>query len=197
MKITLIHPCTSKHIDKYTPAILRTVVETPDIYSQHVKPWIEKQRDEGRLNWVYNIIDGKTEVEDVIYRSDSPQSQSQSQSRESGNEKDKNVDEGFLLLPDLEWDRKTLFTLRLLCIVTRRDKFSVRDLTRRDVSWLKAMVDQIGKVVEEMYGREKYEAKGLDRNMLKFYIHCEYHSYLTLLEQCYGFLDMYERDLLI
>jgi len=62
------------------------VTETPEIYRDYVRPFIQKKREEGRLNWVFNIIEGRTEQEDVIYR-------------EHG-------EEGFLLLPDLsvlEW----------------------------------------------------------------------------------------------
>lgn len=57
------------------------VTETPEIYRNYVQPYMQKQREEGRLNWVFNIIEGRTEQEDVIYR-------------EHG-------EEGFLLLPDL------------------------------------------------------------------------------------------------
>jgi m7GpppX diphosphatase len=60
---------------------MRMVVETPEIYAAHVRPYMQRKREEGRLNWVFNIIEGRTEQEDVIYR-------------EHG-------DEGFLLLPDL------------------------------------------------------------------------------------------------
>ncbi|KAK3076900.1 hypothetical protein LTS18_011695, partial [Coniosporium uncinatum] len=84
LKLNLIYPCTEKHIKKYSPQGLRIVTETPDIYAKHMRPYIQKQREEGRLNWVFNIIEGRTEQEDVMYR-------------EHG-------EEGFLLLPDLNWD---------------------------------------------------------------------------------------------
>ena len=42
---------------------------------------MQRKREEGRLNWVWNIIEGRTEQEDVLYR-------------ETG-------EEGFLVLPDL------------------------------------------------------------------------------------------------
>jgi m7GpppX diphosphatase len=81
LKINLIYPCTEKHIRKYSRQGLRSVRETPDIYEKHVRPYMALMREHGRLNWVYNIIEGRTEQEDVIHR-------------EHG-------EEGFLLLPDL------------------------------------------------------------------------------------------------
>ena len=52
-----------------------------------------------------SIIDGKAEVEDVIYRTP----------------KGRDSDEGFLMLPDLNWDRKTMESLHLLGLVGRND----------------------------------------------------------------------------
>lgn len=81
LKLNLIYPCTDKHIKKYSQQGIRLVTETPEIYRDHVRPYIEKQRGEGRLDWIFNIIEGRTEQEDVFYR-------------EHG-------EEGFLVLPDL------------------------------------------------------------------------------------------------
>src|SRR5215470_9279418 len=88
LKINLIYPCTEKHIKKYSGQGLRVVTETPEIYHNHVKPYMQRQRDEGRLNWVFNILEGRAEQEDVMYR-------------EHG-------EEGFVVTPDLNWDKKTL-----------------------------------------------------------------------------------------
>lgn len=60
---------------------MRMVTETPVVYAEKVRPFMQKKREEGRLNWVFNIIEGRKEQEDVFYR-------------ESG-------EEGFLVLPDL------------------------------------------------------------------------------------------------
>lgn len=86
LKLNLIYPCGEQHVKKYSQQGMRMVTETPEIYRDYVRPFIQKKREEGRLNWVFNIIEGRTEQEDVIYR-------------EHG-------EEGFLLLPDLsvlEW----------------------------------------------------------------------------------------------
>jgi m7GpppX diphosphatase len=81
VKLNLIYPCTETHVKKYSRQGVRMVTETPEIYSNHMRPYMQKKREEGRLNWVWNIIEGRTEQEDVLYR-------------ETG-------DEGFLVLPDL------------------------------------------------------------------------------------------------
>lgn len=44
------------------------VTETAEVYREVVRPYMERKREGGRLNWVFNIIEGKTEVEDVIFR---------------------------------------------------------------------------------------------------------------------------------
>ena len=79
LKLTLIFPCTEKHIKKYTPQGVRLVTESPYIYRRYIRPYMERERD--RLAWVFNIIEGRSEQESVLYR-------------EHG-------DEGFLVTPDL------------------------------------------------------------------------------------------------
>lgn len=81
LKLNLIYPCTEQHVKKYSPQGARMVTETPEIYKNHVRPYMQKKREEGKLNWVWNIIEGKTEQEEVMYR-------------EHG-------EEGFLILPDM------------------------------------------------------------------------------------------------
>ncbi len=116
---------------------------------------------EGRLNWVYNIIDGVKEQEDIILRS----------SRDLGKDQ-----EGFLLLPDMNWDRKTMTSLRILGLVERRDLLSLRDLRKRDVPWLK-------KVYGEILGAValKYADHGVESDTLKCYMHYQptyYHFHI-------------------
>ncbi|KAJ1331597.1 m7GpppX diphosphatase [Microdochium nivale] len=123
LKIDLIWPCTEKHLKKHSRQGARVVVETAQIYRDHVRPLMATSRAEGRLNWVYNIIEGRKEVEDVIYRTPLG----------------RDGDEGFLMLPNLHWDRKTIEALHLLGIVERRDLWSLRDLRRRHIPWLRHM----------------------------------------------------------
>lgn len=124
---------------------------------------MENKRSEGRLNWVYNIISGITESEDVIYRT--PLS-------------DVLNPEGFLLLPDLNWDRKTISSLHLLGLVERRDIWSLRDLKKKHVPWLREMRESILDSAIGCFGE-----KGLERDMLKLYVHYQptyYHFHIHI-----------------
>ncbi|SLM39469.1 mrna decapping hydrolase [Lasallia pustulata] len=153
LKLNLIYPCTEQHIKKYSSQAVRMVTETPEIYAEHVRPLMQRKREEGRLNWVWNIIDGKTEQEDVLLR-------------DHGR---KGVDdEGFLMLPDLNWDRKTISSLHLLGIVERRDIWSLRDLKKKHVGWLKHMREQLLHATAKLY-------PGIEKDMLKLYMHWMCH----------------------
>ena len=161
LKLNLIYPCTETHIKKYSPQSVRMVTETSATYAQHVRPYMKRKREEGRLNWVFNIIEGRTEQEDIIVR----------QSRELGKD-----EEGFLILPDMNWDRREVEGMRLLCLVERRDVWSLRDLKKKDVKWLKRVREGIVKAVVGVYGE-----KGVEEDMLRFYVHCGFslaHSFL-------------------
>ena len=150
LKLNLIYPCTEKHVRKYSPQEVRMVTETPEIYAKYVRPYMQRMRDEGRLNWVFNIIEGRAEQEDVVLR----------ESVRGASE-----EEGFLLMPDLNWDRKTLTGLHLLALVERRDIWSLRDLKKKHVEWLKHVRDKVLDAVVRVY-------KDIEKDQLKLYVHC-------------------------
>lgn len=160
MKINLIYPCTETHVKKYSRQKVRFVTETPEIYREAVRPYMQSKREAGRLNWVYNIIEGRKEVEDVIYRT----------------ELGKSGDEGFLLLPDLNWDRTTVDALHLLALVERRDIWSLRDLRKRHIPWLEHMRDKLLIATVGAY-------PSLDADQLKLYVHYQptyYHLHIHI-----------------
>jgi len=151
LKLNLIYPCTPQHLKKYTTQRIRLVTETPAIYAAYIRPYMSRCRAEGRLNWVFNILEGRTEQEAVILREPS----------QNG------TNEGFLLLPDLNWDRKTLTGLHLLALVERRDIWSLRDLKTGHVGWLKRVREKVLSAVVKVYGEQRVE-----RDELKCYVHC-------------------------
>ena len=160
LKLNLIWPCTEKHIRKYSPQEVRMVTETAETYTQYVRPYMQKMRDEGRLNWVFNILDGKEEQEDIILS-------------ERGMSED-GQDEGFLLAPDLNWDRKTLTSLHLLALPYRRDFWSLRDLKKSHVAWLKDMRSKILDATIQVYNT-------LETDQIKLYVHYQptyYHFHI-------------------
>lgn len=172
LKVNLIWPCTESHIRKYTAQQLRYVTETPDIYARHIKPWIEKtQRTPGRIDWIYNILDGVTEQEDVVYRS---------AGFGMSTAEDRSDSEGFLLLPDLNWDRRSATGLHLLALVERRDLWSLRGLKKRHVAWLKHLRKEIVKAAAEVATRLQGEGEA-DEDQFKCYVHYQptyYHFHV-------------------
>ncbi|KAE8151062.1 HIT-like domain-containing protein [Aspergillus avenaceus] len=110
---------------------------------------MKRQRGNGRLTWMHNILNGTAETKDVIYRTPIGQN-----------------GEGFVLLPDLNWDRKTLENLHLLALVERDDIWSVRDLKKLHLDWLRGMKKKIVDAVVRTY-------PGLEEDQLKLYVH--YH----------------------
>ncbi|KAI2790345.1 hypothetical protein POX_d05855 [Penicillium oxalicum] len=157
LKLNLIWPCTAKHIKKYSDQQVRMVTETPEIYREYVRPFMQAKREEGHLNWVFNILEGRTEQEDVIMR-------------DAG----QGPEDAFLMLPDLNWDRKTMNSLHLLALVHRRDIWSLRDLQKKHIPWLKYLRQRVLEATVKMY-------PGLEEDQLKLYVHYQptyYHFHI-------------------
>ncbi|KAJ6028837.1 hypothetical protein N7540_004413 [Penicillium herquei] len=159
LKLNLIWPCTEQHIKKYSDQQVRMVTETADIYKNQVRPYMQAKREEGRLNWVFNILEGRTEQEDVIMR-------------DAGH----GPEDAFLMLPDLNWDRKTMGSLHLLALVHRRDIWSLRDLRKEHIPWLKYLRQRVLEATVSMYPE-------LDQDQLKLYVHYQptyYHFHIHI-----------------
>ncbi|KAG2414266.1 hypothetical protein HFD88_003457 [Aspergillus terreus] len=157
LKLNLIWPCTEQHIKKYSDQVLRMVTETPEIYRDYIRPYMSAKREEGRLNWVFNILEGRTEQEDVILR-------------DAGH----GPEDGFLMLPDLNWDRKTMGSLHLLALVQRRDIWSLRDLKKKHIPWLRYLRQRLLEGTVHMY-------PDLEQDQLKLYVHYQptyYHFHI-------------------
>jgi hypothetical protein len=97
--VDVIHPCTQRHIAKYSAQRTVVVLETPGVYARVTRPHMAGV-DPAALQWVYNILDKKKEAERLLFE-------------------DEDEDIGFMLHPDLKWDQSQA---RLL---TSRDR-SVR-----------------------------------------------------------------------
>lgn len=73
---------------------------------------------------------------------------------------------GFIIIPDLKWDQKTVSTLYYVAILHRRDISSLRDLKKEHIPLLlhikQAALDVISKSFQE-----------ISKDQLKFFIH--YH----------------------
>lgn len=153
-KVNLIYPATETHVRKYDNQGLHYVRETPEMYQKYVIPYMEKMKGD-RLQWVYNILFHGKELESVIYHDHS--------------------DEGFVLLPDMKWDKVNLENLYLCCIVNKKDISSLRDLNGSYINWLKRIQDKVKSVAFETYD--------IAQDQLKVFVHYHpsyYHFHLHI-----------------
>ena len=75
---------------------------------------------------MFNILDGKAEVERIIYD-------------------DADAEVGFIMAPDLKWDQKELENLYVLAIARKRGILSLRDLREEHLPMLRNILEA-GKV---------------------------------------------------
>ncbi|SPO21964.1 related to DCS1 - non-essential hydrolase involved in mRNA decapping [Ustilago trichophora] len=132
VKLTLIRPATQTHIDKYSAQRKVMVYETPEMYTEKVLPWIESFPP-SRIQWVYNILEHKKEVESILFEDSDPKT-------------------GFVIVPDLKWDQKTTSSLYIQAIVHNRELKSLRDLTKDHVKMLEKVKKEASRVAFEKYG---------------------------------------------
>ncbi|MCO5598332.1 hypothetical protein L7F22_052425 [Adiantum nelumboides] len=106
------------------------------------RAWILSQSP-SRINWVYNILDKKKESESILYEDPDPET-------------------GFIILPDLKWDKKTLSSLYLVAIVHDRSLRSLRDLKSSTTKEGLKHIELLEKVsiAAEIVSREKFGLEG-------------------------------------
>jgi m7GpppX diphosphatase len=161
VNIRIIYPATQVHIDKYSTRPFINIRETSDDYFQITKPYIEEQPLK-RVQWVYNILEGKAEAERVLLRDD----------------QDPNT--GFILLPDMKWDMKTMNALYLVVLVHRRDVKSIRDLNASHLPLLRNIAEKVGQFVEKTYGVEGHSLR-----MFFHYQPSYYHLHVHVVHTAY------------
>ncbi|BGP56018.1 hypothetical protein JCM8202_005162 [Rhodotorula sphaerocarpa] len=160
VQVSSICPATEKHIKKYSVQVSRLVRETPAVYEQVVKPYIDSIPPSA-ISWVYNILDGTAEAENVLYRDDDPE-------------------QGFVLTPDLKWDQKTMSALYLLVLTQDRSIRSLRDLRSRHLPLLRNIREQCERAARERYG--------IDAGELRFFVHYQptyYHFHVHIVHLSY------------
>lgn len=134
-KVNLIYPATKRHVQKHTDQNFHMVVETKETYQTITKPFIVSIPAEN-TEWVYNILDHKSETERVIYEDMSPR-------------------DGFILLPDFKWsDPSNLESLYCLAIVHDRSLRSLRDLTGSHLKLLQNVRKASLQVLSSKFGVE-------------------------------------------
>ncbi|KAG5897333.1 hypothetical protein JTB14_030219 [Gonioctena quinquepunctata] len=143
-KTTIIHPATEKHIQKFSAHRSYLVDETPKIYSDIILPCLSDE--ESHLQWVYNILEHKSEVDRIFFEDTDPEN-------------------GFVMVPDLKWNGENIDTLYFLVIVNKHNIKSLRDLTSDHLPLLRNIKHK---------GIEAIKSKhSLDGSRLRIYLH--YH----------------------
>lgn len=134
-KLNVIYPATETHIRKYSPQKYHYILETPEMYEKYVIPYIETMKGD-RIKWVYNILFEGKESETFVHH-------------------EKHPDTGFVLLPDMKWDRISMDSLYLCAIVNRTDISSIRDLNGSHISYLQDLKQKIVSITSEKFPVEK------------------------------------------
>ena len=131
--IEVVYPATrDKHYLKYSRRQKKLQMETPWDYS---KKNLSRQLQYN--DWVYKILEGKNEQENVLFRDDHPQM-------------------GFILLRDSSWVGEKQEQLHILGMPLNRELHSIRDLTGRHVSLLQTIQQRARDVITKQYGLESY-----------------------------------------
>ncbi|RZF41098.1 hypothetical protein LSTR_LSTR002730 [Laodelphax striatellus] len=115
-KATIIFPATEKHVKKYEIQPLHLIEETSKLYYEVTLPHITSESF--NIQWVYNILTHQQEQESIVFEDPDP-----------------NL--GFVLVPDLKWDKNQVSNLYLLAIIHRHNIKSLRDLTDEHLPLLK------------------------------------------------------------
>lgn len=131
LKTTIIYPATEKHIVKFEAQARYLVEETAEDYQTVTLPHLEKEQLS--LEWVFNILEHRKEKERIVYEDPSDET-------------------GFILLPDLKWDGKTVEQLYLLALIRKRGIKSLRDLTPAHLPLLRNIKDRGCEVIKSRYG---------------------------------------------
>lgn len=152
-KVNVIFPATETHINKYAFQKLHYITETKELYEKTVKPYIETQKGD-RIQWVHNILFHGKEADTFIHHDEDP------------------ID-GFVLLPDMKWDRISVDALYLIAIVKRMDIASVRDLNGSHLPFLEKLLETVKTIASSKYP--------VDRDGLRVFIHYQpsyYHFHV-------------------
>lgn len=94
------------------------------------------KRDPKKDQWIYNIIEGKSEQESVIYR-----------------------DEQCIVIPTYMWDGKCVDKLHILCMPTDTILRSIRSLTAAHIPLLEHMKRETIRVIKQKYDLDENQLK--------------------------------------
>lgn len=152
LKVTIIYPASEKHIVKFSAQPKHLLEEAAQDYQTVTLPYLE--REQLSLEWLYNVLKHRKEQDRIVFEDPSDET-------------------GFILLPDLKWDGKTLEQLYLLALVRVRGIKSLRDLTGEHLPLLRNIKERGTKAIRERYG--------IGADKLRVYLHYQptfYHLHV-------------------
>ena len=158
VKCNIIHPATDKHLEKYLSSPSHLIVETPSLYRGVTRPHLEQEQFS--LQWVYNVLEHKKEVERIIFEDPDPVT-------------------GFILAPDFKWSGESVSDLYCLAIVHCRGIKSLRDLTRVHLPLLRNIKEEATMAVKNKYGLEPSQVRAYFHYQPSYY---HLHVHVTSLQ---------------
>lgn len=125
----IIMPCEEKMIQKYSEQKFILVRETPEIYQQVIKPLYIDKIDSKENEWIYNVLEHKKEVENIIFEN-----------------------EHFILQKDFKFNLEDKETLYCLALPQDRTLKSLRDINADHLPLLKSILENSFKALKETFG---------------------------------------------
>ena len=166
-KMTLICPASDELIAKYSAPQRRMLIESPHMYKAVTKPWIDSI-PASKTTWVHNILEGHSEADSVLYSDHDPR-------------------HGFVILPDMKWDRRTLSSLYLVAIVRDASLTNLRDLRKEHIPLLRNIQRAGAQVAHNCFGLAKPSEDGSSSPLRCFlhYMPTYFHLHVHMLSANY------------
>lgn len=175
-KVELISPASDRQIQRARPkASMKMIQETPEMYEEMTKPYIQSIVESGSLSWIENVVTVKKERERLLLEKD---------------DYILNVDTKWRSHPDAlhvprsEWYKHEC-TVDLYCLAIVKDGSiaSLRDLRSRHLPMLRSILTECPIAIEETYG--------VERDQLRIFVHYQpqfyhFHVHFTRLENEVG-----------
>jgi m7GpppX diphosphatase len=143
VKCVLMHPATADDVNRFTAAPTRVFRETAEVFQQVMLPHIASAPSE-RNTWIDNVLAGTSEAHARIFEDCDPET-------------------GFVLVPDIKWDRVNAGQLYCLVLVHKAGIHSLRALNSSHLPLLYNIRDRS---LDAIYTRF-----GVDASSLRLFIH--------------------------
>jgi len=174
--VELISPATPNQINRAMPSLGHVLIEeTPQMYLQCTKPYIQTVVDSGSISWIKNLVEVKKEKERLLVNHD---------------DFIINIDTKWrshpppLTTPREEWmNHPSTVDLYCLGICKQSGITCLRDLTSEHIPLLKAMMKEGLEAIKSTYG--------VDQDQMRVFIHYQpqfyhFHIHFTRLENEVG-----------